>query len=49
MYQFIRQQIEKQVYSQQDLQKLTNNILNFIRECHSAGHDEELRTNTDRS
>ena len=39
---FIRQQIEKQEYSQQDLQKLTNNILNFIRECHSAGHDEEL-------
>jgi hypothetical protein len=39
---FIRQQIEKQVYSQQDLQTLTNHILNFIRECHSAGHDEEL-------
>lgn len=40
--QFIRQQIESQAYSQQDLQKLTNHILNFIRECHSAGHDEEL-------
>ncbi len=40
--QFIRQQIEKQVYSPQDLQTLTNSILNFIRECHSAGHDEEL-------
>ena len=39
---FIRQQIEKQVYSQQDLQTLTNHILNFIRQCHSAGHDEEL-------
>jgi hypothetical protein len=39
---FIRQQIEQQVYSQQDLQNLTNHILNFIRQCHSAGHDEEL-------
>lgn len=42
--QFIRQQIESQVYSQQDLQTLTNHILNLIRECHSAGHDEELET-----
>jgi hypothetical protein len=39
---FIRQQIEKQVYSQEDLQNLTNHILNFIKQCHSTGHDDEL-------